>query len=340
MNRLIKIILCITAACVGIGSAALIIGLFLGGGRLYFMEDTSIAQAGHMMNGFVSQVRDKVHRQKVHRSSEEAAVELLDEFAEESSDSRVTYEDYEDYEDYESYEDYEEEGYYGDRLLLKSVSSEIRNLEVDLQHGALQIEESDDGKVWVSVSNEIQDITAECVNGSLVIQDRRQGSGREDAYVFLQIPEDMQFGTINIQTDAGSMIADCSFTADHLILSVDAGSIVIDDVQSDTLEAFVGAGTMEIGEGMFGSAVMECGVGTITMDAEIIQDSRISCGMGSVYLELEDGVESMNYDLSCGMGCIQIGNNSYTALAKGQRIDYGASANFTLDCGMGEIHIE
>ncbi|MCI9124697.1 MAG: DUF4097 domain-containing protein [Eubacterium sp.] len=335
MNRLIKIILCVTAACVGIGSAALIIGLFLGGGRLYFMEDTNIAQAEHMVDGLVSRVRDQVQRQKRHRNNETAALDLPDEFEEKSGGNRFTYE--------EAYEDeFEEEGYYyGDQLLLKSVSSDIRNLEVDLRHGFLQIEESDDGRVWVSVSNETQDITAECINGSLMIHDNRQGSsGREDAYVFLQIPEDMQFGEINIQADAGSMTADCGFMADHLILSVDAGSIVIDEVQSDTLDASVGAGTMEIGEGMFGSAAMECGVGSITMDAEIIQDSRISCGMGSVYLELEDGVESMNYDLSCGMGCIQIGDHSYTALSKGQRIDYGAAANFTLSCGMGEICIE
>lgn len=300
MNRLIRIILYITAGCVGIGCAALILSFALGGGRQVWEEA-----------GMVKRAADRVH-------------EIADETKRQVQDAELYEGDYD-----------EEVG------LLTIDASSIQDLSIELQHGSLEIEESDDNLIQVSMVQEYNGITANCEAGKIIIRDDRPGSSsREDAQIFLEIPEGMRFRNVNIQIDAGVLSQECGFEADKLTVNADAGEITLSEVTAGVLSASVGAGAMDIEDGVFDTATLNCGVGTMDMEGAIRGDTKIDCGMGAVNLELADGPNSVNYALRCGAGSIEIGDNTYSGLARESKLNNGASATFTLNCGMGVISID
>ncbi len=307
MNRLMKAILYITAGCIGIGSAALILSVVLSGGQFVVDE-----------NGIFGRAKDVVHSaaefavgSREIAVGEEAEIQMVD-------------------------EDWNEE--YG---LLTIEASAVQELAIDLKYGYLIIEESDDERIYVSASGEYEGIQAVCEDGRITVMDNRTGrKNRTDASVYLKLPEDMSLSDVDIRINAGTLEAMEGFYAETLKVDTDAGHIALSGITTDTLAASVGAGEIQIDDSTFGKASLECGVGVMDIEADISFDTTIDCGMGVVNLELDEGAESVNYELSCGAGAIEIDGESYSGLARKRRIENGASATFTLNCGMGQICIE
>ncbi len=313
MNRLIRGILYITAGCVGIGIATLVLGLALGGGNLDFEDDDMYHQA----LSAVDTVREITADTK-SKSTSDASV-----------DRGTAYDEAEYLED--------EDGYY----LLTVDAYEVSTLQIDIKHGELDIVESSDQKLKVFADEPVDGILAECSDGRLKIEDHRQGSkSREDVYISLHIPTSMLFEDVDLKVDAGIIQTECIMRTNTLVLKADAGEITLDGINAEKLTASVGAGMIDIVNGDFGSLEMDCGVGEMDFEGSIQHDSKISCGMGAVDVMVYNGAENYNYVLDCGMGSIEIGDNSYSGVTKARRIDNGAEATLTLDCGMGEICID
>ncbi len=315
MNKLIRLILYITAGCIGIGVAALISGLVLGGGN-WDWEET----------GMFGRAERAVQRITSGHGKQVKTVDKIED----------TY-DYD--EDDDSGDDFA-----GDMGLLAIDASSITDLSIELRHGYLSIEESDDSRIIVSASGSqmmMDEIQAECDGGKISIRDTRSGDrSREDLEIYLEIPKNLQLNQANFQINAGVLESDCSFQAKELTVNADAGQIDLSDVTAGVFSASVGAGEMDIENGNFETTRLECGVGVMDIEADITKDAQIECGMGSVNLELAGGPDSVNYVLHCGAGTIEVGDRSYSGLAKKSRIENGSGATFTLECGMGQICIE
>lgn len=324
MNKLIRFILYITAGCIGVGTAALVSGLVLGGGHLSWEEDWIFGRAEKAV-------------QKI-TADHEKRVQTVEKAETTVTDYGVDTDSYE--EDY----DYEETEFSGDIGLLTVDASSIQDLNINLQHGYLHIEESDDNRICVSVSgsgNMIDDVQAVCESGCISISDQRTGnSARKDVNIYLQLPEDIRMHMAEFRINAGYLDSDCRFAADNLTVNADAGQIDLSDVSADQLFASVGAGAITIDDSSFTSVNLECGVGVMDIEADVEADSQIECGMGAVNLELQNGLDSVNYVFHCGAGTIQIGDRSYSGIAKKSRIENGSQATFTLECGMGQICID
>lgn len=332
MNRLIRMILYITAGCVGIGCAALILSFALSGGHLGWENDDIFGRAKDRVHEIASIAKEKVDTKGIAVGEESddtkelAAVEALD-------DSDSSQED-------PSYALYE-----GDAMGLLTIdSSAVQNLSVNLQHGNLLIEESEDSRIQVSYlseSDSSDEIMAVCDAGEITIQDTRQGKkSRKDVTVYLEIPGNFKFENAEIEIKAGEVDADCGFSADQLTVNTDAGLISLESMEAQIFSVAVGAGEIDIEDSVFKMVYLDCGVGTMDIEADITEYAKIDCGMGTVDLDLAKGVDSANYMLSCGVGSIEIGDNSYTGLSREKRIENGASAEFELNCGMGTISID
>ena len=61
------------------------------------------------------------------------------------------------------------------------------------------------------------------------------------------------------------------------------------------------------------------------------------CSIGVAELALDGREDDFKYEISCAMGSITVGGNSYGALADNTRINNRASADCELECSMGEI---
>lgn len=307
MNRLMKAILYITAGCIGIGSAALILSVVLSGGQ-FVVDET----------GIFGRAKD------VARSAAKFAVGVKEIETNETAEIQMV----------------DEDGY-EECVLLTIEASAVQELAINLRYGHLIIEESYDERIYVSASGEYEDIQAVCEDGRIKVTDNRTGrTNRTEADVYLKLPEDMSLSDVDIQIKAGTLEAAEGFYAKTLKVGTDAGYIALSGITADTLAASVGAGEIQIDDSTFGKASLECGVGVMDIEADISFDTTIDCGMGVVNLELEEGAESVNYELSCGAGAIEIDGESYSGLARKRRIENGASATFTLNCGMGQICIE
>lgn len=316
MNKLIRGILYITAGCLGIGIAALILSHALGGN--FKLEDEPVLEkAKKAAHDIVADAHNQVSSH--HNNSTERA--------ESEDDYEVTYTDM-----------IESEGEVG---LLAIDASAVSQLQIDLHHGSLSVEESDDSCIRVFADEAYDGISAVCESDKIIIQDNRSGrQGREDVMIYLEIPESIRFQTVEIRADAGVLETDCMLKADKLTVDADAGEILLSEVKADSFAASVGAGTVDIEDGVFETVNLECGVGTIEVEASITGDAQLECGMGTIDLELDGKAEDYNYVLNCGAGSIEIEGHDYTGLAKERRIENGASSTFKLNCGMGTICIE
>lgn len=347
MNRLIRGILYITAGCLGIGCAALILGLALGGGRAALDGDVMFGEAKSVVRDVIAGMHKRL---RWHSNIREDAVYSYEDeggYAYEYGDGDAQGEETTYAGDLAWLREggngiYANESSDGVPVLLETEASGIQNLGVSLQKGNLEIVESDDGMARVFVSGPSDGITADCQSGELAIRDGRSGRhGREEVSVVLELPKGMRFKEARLEGNAGAIQADYSLAADLFSLAADVGEITLSGIQAKTFSASVGAGMISIEDGVFDTVELDCGVGAMEIEAAISADAQISCGMGSVSLELEDGgIDKANYVLSCGAGTIMIGDRAYSGLSKERRIENGASATFTLHCGMGQISIE
>ena len=62
--------------------------------------------------------------------------------------------------------------------------------------------------------------------------------------------------------------------------------------------------------------------------------------MGELKLTLVGTQTDFNYDLSCGMGELKVGDDSYNGLAQEKQINNNAAKNMELECAMGSIVVE
>lgn len=313
MKKWMKVILCIAAGCIGMGCAALIIGIVF-----WKNSSTGTQNIRDIADGARKNVVDWVK-------------------------GRDDEDDEDDWDEVEQTVNVHEdlEGQDGDNAL-RVDADQVQQMELSLRHGYLEVERSEDSQIYVLWSSKnASDVRASCKSGKLVVQDTRTGnSARKDMEIYLSIPAGKQFDDVELQINAGEMEIDVPLEAGHMRLDADAGVITAEGLASDDLDVSVGAGTIEISDSSFGKAALNCGVGTIELEGSIRSDAKAECGMGTIDLDLDQDVDDYNYVLSCGMGGIEIGDESYSALAREKRIDNGADSTFTLNCGMGEITIE
>lgn len=324
MNRWIRMILYITAGCVGVGCAALILSLALSGGHLNWEDENIFGRARHKAQDF-AEAAIGLDQEDPHQPQAVESIEYSNECtevpaaeAEERDDCAIG--------------------------LLAVDSSSIENLSIDLKHAYLSIQQSQDSRIQVYCQSEEDaesEVKASCEAGNITIADARKGkTGRKDITVYLEIPDQFKFNMAQIQISAGEVDAECGILSDQLTVNAGAGLISLGSLKADTFHASVGAGEIDIEDGVFRSVSVDCGVGMVDMEADITEYAKIDCGMGEVDLELVKGIDSANYKLKCGVGSIDIGDNSYSGLSREKRIENSATAEFELNCGMGAISVD
>lgn len=159
-------------------------------------------------------------------------------------------------------------------------------------------------------------------------------------------------GSISLYVPAG-------YSFDKVTLDLGAGSLTVEELQTDSLEANVGAGKMAFEKLAADQATLDCGAGQMTLEEFHSRVAEVSVGMGSVRLTgdvterltgdcsmgelkvtLAGAQTDFNYDLSCGMGEMKVGDDSYSGMAQEKQIDNQASKNMQLDCAMGSVRVE
>lgn len=122
-------------------------------------------------------------------------------------------------------------------------------------------------------------------------------------------------------------------------LTIGAGKIEMDSLDTGTIHIKVGAGEVTVADLKAQDANLDCGVGNIQITGEITGDSIVKCGVGQISLDLKGDPKDYDYKVKVGLGSTQINDDTFSGSTDKTETNDGATGSFDLDCGVGEIKI-
>ena len=198
------------------------------------------------------------------------------------------------------------------------------DLEISLKYDELLIQEYDGDKIRVNVANDAKnDVVVKETSGKITITDTRSGNVKKKKQIKVIVPSGKDFDTVSLGVDMGTIDLECDLKVQELSVEVGAGE-------------FSGYGNITAAY-----CDLQVGAGTIDIDQLDIQKLNADCGAGEIDMVVTGKEKDYNYNLSCGMGEIDLENSEYSGLGIEKTIsNEGARKDMVLECGMGEIDVE
>ena len=198
------------------------------------------------------------------------------------------------------------------------------DLEISLKYDELLIQEYDGDKIRVNVANDAKnDVVVKETSGKITITDTRSGNVKKKKQIKVIVPSGKDFDTVSLGVDMGTIDLECDLKVQELSVEVGAGE-------------FSGYGNITAAY-----CDLQVGAGTIDIDQIDVQKLNADCGAGEIDMVVTGKEKDYNYDLSCGMGEIDLENSEYSGLGIEKNIsNEGAKKDMVLECGMGEIDVE
>lgn len=194
---------------------------------------------------------------------------------------------------------------------------DIERLKIDVQNAEITIFAVEDAASLYYFSSVEKDISK--VSGStLKLEDN--SSIQEKIELELYLPVGM-LKEMEIEAVNGTISAE-KIVADNVTIEIDNASVQIDElIVEDKAELQINAGQMIIGyyEGT---------------------NLETECAMGSIMVVCEGSRSDYNFDLECGMGKIQIDEDSYSGIGEDIHMNHGSKKSMKAECAMGEIILE
>lgn len=198
------------------------------------------------------------------------------------------------------------------------------DLEISLKYDELLIQEYDGDKIRVNVANDAKnDVVVKETSGKITITDTRSGNVKKKKQIKVIVPSGKDFDTISLGVDMGTIDLECDLKVQELSVEVGAGE-------------FSGYGNITAAY-----CDLQVGAGTIDIDQLDIQKLNADCSAGEIDMVVTGKEKDYNYDLSCGMGEINLEDSEYSGIGIEKNIsNEGAQKDMVLECGMGEIDVE
>ena len=197
------------------------------------------------------------------------------------------------------------------------------DLEISLKYDELLIQEYDGDKIRVNVANDAKNDVVKETSGKITITDTRSGNVKKKKQIKVIVPSGKDFDTVSLGVDMGTIDLECDLKVQELSVEVGAGE-------------FSGYGNITAAY-----CDLQVGAGTIDIDQLDIQKLNADCGAGEIDMVVTGKEKDYNYDLSCGMGEINLEDSEYSGIGIEKNIsNEGARKDMVLECGMGEIDVE
>lgn len=199
----------------------------------------------------------------------------------------------------------------------------IRQLDVDVSAGTLEIRKTTDSEVSVGTSGlknsfgfkQRQD------GDTLELSMRKKVSTRNNkAKIIVCLPENLELQDVS--------------------LDVGAGILYIEDITTGKLDIDMGAGQATVDQFKAGELDVDCGTGEVTLSGEVETDADLECGTGQITYHAVGAEADYNYDVESGIGDIMIGSTSISGLGKEKFINNDAYKTIAVSCGIGAVNIE
>lgn len=245
-------------------------------------------------------------------------------------------------------------------LICRFALSEVQNLELDLDIAELVVCEgsSADEIVVTLKKGEDQYFSAGMDGDTLkVVYDMDEEDvwlfnwnwnrgvtwNRSDVKIVVEIPADAYFDRLECNVGVASVDFDIdSIRCDRLELDAGVGDVTIAGFTVEhRMEVDAGTGNVDIAGGTYQDVEVDCGVGDFTMKGTVQGNMTATCGVGNMELTLTGKETDYNYDLSYGMGDMNVNGTRYGGGIDGKQYitNEGAIATISLDCGVGDLEL-
>jgi hypothetical protein len=221
--------------------------------------------------------------------------------------------------------------YAGDYAYVWS-AADISGIKLDAAAVKVRFEESDTDEVRVTlVSGDEDDFDVKLDNGELEIEYEPDdinisidilGTSGYKREILVELPPDFALDELEFDLDAAIVDADVSdIKVARMKIDADAADITIAAGMADILKIDVDAGNVEVTTSVGSSADIEA-------------------DMGNVLLALQGDESDYNYEISCGLGSVQIGGSDYSGLDNERSvINNGAFGQIKINCDMGSVKV-
>ena len=219
-------------------------------------------------------------------------------------------------------------------------AGQVKSLDIEVGGCSFETKVSENEYFYLDVSG-IRKVQCYTENGVLHIKaaNSRVSLNTHLGSITLYVPEGHSYDQVDIEFGAGELLIS-DLAADEVSLDLGAGHVKVKGVQAQEISASVGMGQLEFYDMDVALLDAEVGMGELVARGNIREKASLECAMGNMQLTLTGSERDFNYHLEAAAGNIDLGRNSYSGLAREQKIDNGASKNLDVECSMGNISIQ
>ena len=211
----------------------------------------------------------------------------------------------------------------------------ITKLDVDLARSKLELKEGSAFKVEIKNAHDHLKISEK--NGILKIKEKNfwlwntHASSRITVYV----PKNINLNTIRIDAGAGTIYMD-QINSDILDINQGAGILTITNCKFLKTNIDGGVGEIKVTSSLLNQLDLEAGASKMNIEAQISGASKIECGVGTVFLSLLGNEKDYRISVEKGLGNILINHKEYK-----NNIVYGNGKNILkIEGGVGSIDVQ
>ena len=162
------------------------------------------------------------------------------------------------------------------------------------------------------------------------------------ASLTVSVPKDAKLQSVTLKTGAGDVdMNNLGTLAQNLTFMTGAGDVEAYGINvTGTFEASTGAGDVTITDGTFEDINLKSGMGDFDFTGTVNGDITVSSGVGETDFELTGKESDYNYELTTGVGEIEIGDEVYSGLGGKRTIENeGAEKNISITTGTGDVSL-
>ena len=217
-----------------------------------------------------------------------------------------------------SIEHYDFEEHHNDNLHSYSCSlQDINALKIDADNAKVMVYAVDEAVSINYFSSHKSDIS-KAAGSVLKIKDENSSQTPTELEIFIPIG---MLKEIDIEIEAGELVAD-KLAAEYISIDMSAGRVQVEElIAGKEAEVQIDAGQVTVG--YYEGPKLE-----------------VDCAVGSVMVVCEGNQSDYNYKLECGLGKIQMNEESYSGIGNDFRINNESNKLIKAECEMGEVLLE
>lgn len=233
-------------------------------------------------------------------------------------------------------------------------ASPVKKLDLEVYYGSVNIVENTENQEIIQVTVEYRkknhrrqvEVLQDSDTLKIVETGSKRSRNNDSTRITICIPgammeESYRLNELSLKQEAGDISVYMPLLAEKIDIKVNAGECQVESKirALQEFKADVGAGEMDLSSVEASKVILDAGVGRIETARLTADEIYVDCGVGSIEAMVNGREQDYNYDISCGVGEVTIGDNDYAGLGTTKRIDNSAGRRMEIKCNIGEVDI-